>query len=121
MVEMTIPISYLTLVPTNVDFSKIAFTKDGLLGQGGSSKVYAANYMYLEVAVKKFESVDPATAKQLYKEVSFLRYEKQLARILLNTRELRHPNIITMIGSCTSPEVLIVMELMRGICFLERL
>jgi hypothetical protein len=63
------------IVPTNVDFSKISFTKDGLLGQGGSSKVYAASYMYLEVAVKKFESVDPATAKQLYKEVSFLRYE----------------------------------------------
>jgi uncharacterized membrane protein (DUF485 family) len=79
-------------------------SKTGLLGSGGSARVYRAELKGEHVAAKVLycPSIDRNTVKNFFKEAARL-------------RQCRHPNIVELKGVCVlPPTICIVLELCRG-------
>eukprot|EP00163_Fabomonas_tropica_P006392 TRINITY_DN1595_c0_g1_i4.p1 TRINITY_DN1595_c0_g1~~TRINITY_DN1595_c0_g1_i4.p1 ORF type:complete len:608 (+),score=82.55 TRINITY_DN1595_c0_g1_i4:147-1970(+) len=73
------------------------------IGKGAFAKVYRANWLGMDVAVKKL--------KQLASRQLATNWDKEMGMLA----KMRHPNIVLLLGGChNSKETLIVTEYMEG-------
>jgi len=78
--EPSLPLQYLIDITNN-------FSEKGILGRGGFGVVYKGLHNGEMVAVKKLLQEIPSSQKQFENEVNFL-------------MELKHPNIVRLVGYC---------------------
>lgn len=90
------------------EISPRQLTKGAILGSGQFGDVYEGKFNGKQVAIKTLKNVD-AEATQAF-----------LAEADVMTR-LKHPNLVQLIGVCTSGPVMIVSEFMAKGCLLQYL
>eukprot|EP00939_MAST-03C_sp_MAST-3C-sp1_P002814 g2814.t1 len=91
-----------TVLTDDLDRSALKVDKT-LIGSGGAARIYSGTYFGMPIALKRFHEVN------IRNEVEYESSLKKQVAELINLKELRHPNIVSVLGAYFEHSTLVVV------------